>query len=325
MRRMRLPHSRVFLAGLLFTAVCVSCLAQEHASQQAAKGQLVASPASLSFGNVQVGSSSSQTETLTNTGSANLTIYQDSITGSGFSLSGLIVPLTLTPGQSYTFSVTFTPASSGSVTGIASVGSRMWRSKLSLPLTGAGAAAGQLAVSPAMESFGNVNVGSSASMSAAFTASGSAVTISSAGDSNGEFTLSGIAFPLTVQPGQSVPFTVTFAPQTSGTASGTLSFVNNSPASPVVQSLNGSGVSPQHSVSLNWTASTSAVVGYNVYRGNASGGPYAKVNAAVDPSTSYVDVTVSSGLTYYYVATAVDSSGSESAYSNEIQAVIPTP
>jgi len=30
-----------------------------------------------------------------------------------------------------------------------------------------------------------------------------------------------------------------------------------------------------------------------------------------------------SGITYYYVTTAVDSSGSESAHSNEVSALIP--
>ena len=82
----------------------------------------------------------------------------------------------------------------------------------------------------------------------------------------------------------------------------------------------------QHTVTLNWTASISSnVAGYNVYRGTASGGPYAKVNTSLIPGTSYVDSTVQAGQTYYYVATAVDTSGNESTYSNEAQAVVPYP
>jgi fibronectin type 3 domain-containing protein len=40
-------------------------------------------------------------------------------------------------------------------------------------------------------------------------------------------------------------------------------------------------------------------------------------------ATSYVDSGVSSGQTYYYVATEVDSSGTESSYSSEVSATIP--
>jgi fibronectin type 3 domain-containing protein len=36
-------------------------------------------------------------------------------------------------------------------------------------------------------------------------------------------------------------------------------------------------------------------------------------------------MTVQAGQTHYYVATAVDGTGAESVYSNEIQLVIPYP
>lgn len=82
-----------------------------------------------------------------------------------------------------------------------------------------------------------------------------------------------------------------------------------------------------HTVTLTWVASVSPnVSGYNIYRGTTSGGPYAtKVNSSLVQSTTYVDTTAQSGQTYYYVATAVDSSGSESANSAQTQAVIPIP
>jgi fibronectin type 3 domain-containing protein len=40
--------------------------------------------------------------------------------------------------------------------------------------------------------------------------------------------------------------------------------------------------------------------------------------------TSYTDVTVQGGQTYYYVTTAIDSGGNESVYSNEATAVVPS-
>jgi fibronectin type 3 domain-containing protein len=65
------------------------------------------------------------------------------------------------------------------------------------------------------------------------------------------------------------------------------------------------------------------VVGYNVYRGTISGGPYTKVTPSPVGSTLDTDSTVSSGQTYYYVVTALDSSNNESADSNQAVVAIP--
>jgi len=80
------------------------------------------------------------------------------------------------------------------------------------------------------------------------------------------------------------------------------------------------GVVPP-AVVLNWTASTSPdVAGYNIYRGSVHGGPYTEVNSALIGATNYYDSSVQPGSTYYYVTTAVNTSGQESAYSNEASA-----
>jgi hypothetical protein len=91
----------------------------------------------------------------------------------------------------------------------------------------------------------------------------------------------------------------------------------------VVNTVLGGTCVVNHSVSLNWTASTSTVAGYNVYRATTSGGPYTKLNSSVVTGVAYTDSTVQSGLTYYYVTTAVDASGSESAFSNQATAIVP--
>ena len=81
-----------------------------------------------------------------------------------------------------------------------------------------------------------------------------------------------------------------------------------------------------HSVALSWTASTTSnIAGYNIYRSTTSGGSYTKLNSSLLVPTAYTDSTVVSGQTYFYVATAVDTSGNESIYSTQVQAVIPTP
>jgi len=44
-----------------------------------------------------------------------------------------------------------------------------------------------------------------------------------------------------------------------------------------------------HSVHLSWTASTSPVIGYYVYRATQSGGPYTQLNSVPQAQTTFVD------------------------------------
>lgn len=81
-----------------------------------------------------------------------------------------------------------------------------------------------------------------------------------------------------------------------------------------------------HVVTLTWTASTSVVASYNIYSSATSGGPYQKIGSiSASSCCSYLDFNAIAGNTYYFVVTAVDSTGNESGYSNEARAVIPTP
>ena len=290
-------------------------------------GQLSANPTSLNFGTVATGSSSTLAETLTNSGGSTLTISQIVPSGTGFSISGVNPPVTLYPAQSVTFNVTFAPQVGGSVSGNLAISSNGSNPNLSVLLTGTGTVPGQLAITPSSIDFGSVVVGTSKSQAATFTASNGPVTVSSATVTQSEFSLSGLTLPVTIPAGNSLSFSVIFSPQASGTASGNFNFLSNASNTPTVQSVTGSGTAaPQHSVSLTWNASTSGnVVGYNIYRGTVSGGPYTQINTALDTSTSDTDNTVQGGQTYYYVVTAVDSTGAQSAYSNQTTAVIPYP
>lgn len=71
-------------------------------------------------------------------------------------------------------------------------------------------------------------------------------------------------------------------------------------------------------VALSWTA-VSGAAGYNLKRSITVGGPYTTI-AANSTAASYNDNTVTNGITYYYVVTAVDLSSNESANSNEASA-----
>jgi Cep192 domain 4/Abnormal spindle-like microcephaly-assoc'd, ASPM-SPD-2-Hydin len=287
-------------------------------------GSLAANPISVTFGAVQVGSTQSHSETLTNNGGSPVQISTATVAGTGFAISGLILPTSLAAGQSVTFNLTFTPSSAGGAVGSLTVTAN--GAVLNIALSGTGASAGQLALTPSTVNFGNVVVGASQSQTETLTVSGAGVTITSASSSNAEFALSGLSLPVSLSAGQSASFTARFAPQASGTTSGTITFVSNATNGPVAESVAGTGIAPpQHTVSLSWTASTSTVVGYNVYRGTQSGGPYAAVTTAPDAGTTYTDNTVQAGATYYYVVTAVSATGTESVYSNQAQAVIPNP
>ncbi len=79
------------------------------------------------------------------------------------------------------------------------------------------------------------------------------------------------------------------------------------------------------SVSLNWADNgESDLGGYNVYRSQTSGGPYAKLTASPIAESAYQDSAVVNGTAYYYVAKAVDLSANESGPSTE-ESAIPNP
>ena len=73
---------------------------------------LAATPASLSFGDVNVGKSVTLPLVLTNACSYNEPLTALQTQGTGFSVSAPNLPLTLNPGQSITLNVTFAPQAS---------------------------------------------------------------------------------------------------------------------------------------------------------------------------------------------------------------------
>ena len=184
-------------------------------------------------------------------------------------------------------------------------------------------APGTLTISPTTLNFGTVTVGKSKTMTGTLSAS-SDVTVSSADWNGSGYSVSGITFPTTVAAGNSVSFGVTFTPASSGSSTGSISFLSDASNSPASETLTGSGAqTSQHSVDLSWDPSSSQVAGYNIYRGTRAGGPYSRLNSALQASTSFTDGGVQSGLTYFYVARSVDSNSQESVPSNEVSAVIP--
>ncbi len=260
-----------------------------------------------------------QTATFTVTASAGSTApltYQWNKSGvaiSGATSASYTTPATTTADSGAQFTVTITNVA-GNVTSNAAI------------LT-VNAATFLLNASTTLLNFASVNIGSNSILPVTFTNAGNSnVTISSVTIAGAGYTANGVSTGQILTPGQVATLNVTFAPSSAATLPGTATVVSNATNSPASVTLTGIGVQPiPHSVTLNWTASTSTVSGYNVYRSSVSGGPYTMVNPSLDTTTQYVDSTVVAGQTYYYVVTSVDSSNVESTDSNQVSATIPTP
>ena len=286
--------------------------------------QISVVPGSVSFGTVTVGQTNSQTITLSNPGTANLTVTQSAGPGTGFGLTGLALPLTLAAGKSTAFTVSFTPTSGTNSSSSLTLISNAPNSPTTIPLSGTGLAPVlQLTPSTTSLSFGSQALNASATQSVTLTNTGNAaVSISQVNVTGTGFTLSGSAPLVTLSAGQAASFSVTFTPTAAGSDAGSASVVSTAANSPLSISLSGSGAQP-HFVSLAWSETSSGVVGYNVYSSTQPSGPYSRLNTAPVATMAYTDNTVQSGQTYYYWITALDSSGNESAFSTDVAVTIP--
>jgi len=182
----------------------------------------------------------------------------------------------------------------------------------------------QVTADPSQLNFGDVRIGHKSTLPVVLTNQGSSTVSITKGQIQGTGFLPNVKLPITLSPGQNFTMNVSFTPHTDGTYSATISGSNS--AGPVVSvPVTGNGTQAGYSVNLSWdpSQSPSEIVGYNVYRGIQSGGPYRKINSVLDPETAYTDYTVLPGQTYCYVTTAVDSTGQQSAYSNQTEVVIP--
>jgi fibronectin type 3 domain-containing protein len=73
------------------------------------------------------------------------------------------------------------------------------------------------------------------------------------------------------------------------------------------------------SATLTWNAnSESDLAGYKVYRATSSGAYGAPLATLQGNVTSYVSTGLQSGTTYFFVITAYDNAGNESAFSTEV-------
>jgi len=220
-------------------------------------------PASLSFGNQNVGTTSlAQAVTLTNSGSLSFTISAASITGADpadFSQTNTCL-VTLAPGSTCTITVTFTPTTSGARSASVSITDNAPGSPQTVALSGTGIASA-VTLSATSLTFAAQLVGT--------TSSPQPVTLTNTG--NAPLTVSSItatgAFSQTnncgstVAAGASCSLSVVFSPTTTGTVTGSVSISDNAPGSPQTIALSGTGVAPAAKLSTTNLTFAAQLVG----------------------------------------------------------------
>lgn len=284
---------------------------------------ITVTPSAAGFGNVTVKTDATQTIKVSNTGTGELKIFGADIAGTGFSLSGLTVPTKLAAGSSMNFNVAFKPMVAGAEKGTISIKTNAGESAATVNLSGTGVEESiKLKVSETSLSFGDVLVSGSEAKDVQITNSGNAnVAITGVTVSGSGFSVSG-GSNVTLAPNQSETVTVNFNPKSKGTLSGALTVSSNAPS--VKIELGGTGIQGgNHSVGLTWTASTSATIGYFIYRRAGMTGSFSRLDSSVDPFTSFTDNNVIDGVTYFYVVTAVAAGETESQFSGEVSVTIP--
>jgi hypothetical protein len=218
---------------------------------------LSASASSLSFGQVPLNSPATKTVTVTSTGTAPATISGGSVTGTGYTatyagvpVQNLSAPITLQPGQVVTFSVAFDPTVAGASNGQLSLATDTG-SPVNVSLTGTGVqnTSPALTVSAPSLNFGDVQMGSKATLQLTLTSSGTApVTISSSTIAGQAFGISSVAYPTgvtgwpaTLNPGQQVVLSIAFAPDSATSFTGDLAVASNASGGTANVPLSGTG------------------------------------------------------------------------------------
>ena len=180
-------------------------------------------PDSLSFEWQPVGTSSSvQTVTITNTGGIALVVTSIS-TDPNFAETDNCVNTAVNVGANCSIDVTFTPGQAGPASGQITIAANVAGGQVVLPITGSGSVAGQVAASPGLLNFGQVQIGTtSASFPVTLENTGTTAIAIGGVSVAPPFNLAGNACGASLGANSACALTLTFAPTQTGTATGTL-------------------------------------------------------------------------------------------------------
>jgi hypothetical protein len=198
------------------------------------------SPTSLIFGSQVIGTTSpAQSATLSNTGTAPLTISAITITGDFAQTNNC--GTTLAAATSCTISVTFTPSVTGARTGSLTVSSNSQGGAVSAALSGSGVENAPT-FSPTSLAFSSQVVGTkSGGQNIKLTANGPGPLVISSIAVTGQF-LESTNCPASLNTGSSCNITINFLPTVGGPATGSVVVTDNGLGSPQAVPLSGNGL-----------------------------------------------------------------------------------
>jgi len=214
------------------------------ASTQPALASATATPASLTFSSQAEGSTSpSQTVTLTNTGTAVLTVAGITVSGD-FAETDDCTTAAVSAAGNCAIEVAFTPTATGARSGQLYIAANISSGGLTVPLTGTASSPPAVNLSPATIDFGKVEVGTTSSplQVAATNSGGSPVDLTSLTVS-GPFVISSNTCGTTsLAANTACQILLEFLPVTPGSATGTLTMVDAAGTQAV--GLTGTGAAP---------------------------------------------------------------------------------
>jgi hypothetical protein len=205
------------------------------------------SPASLDFGDVDLGRNATLPMVVTNGSAAPVMFTGLSATGDFSAVAGNCPAngSALAASASCTLQVTFSPASTGTRNGVLSLTNHATSLPLTAALTGFGIQP-RLQVSPVALSFGSIAEGATAQLTLTLTNTGTVavtgITTSLSGPNATDFAVTVPCAQTTLTPGQSCVMTVSFTPSSTGSRSVTLAVNSSDPNGPQLVALNGNGV-----------------------------------------------------------------------------------
>lgn len=261
-------------------------------------GSLSFAASALNFGSVPAGTSKTLTLSVSNTGTSSINVNSASVSTKYFALTAPSLPVSIAAGQSASLTVAFTPNAAGNFSATAAISSDASTAVTNISLSGTGINDGQVVTNPASETFGSVTVGTKQSQTVTLTnTGGTTVTVSNASVSGTGFQLTGITTPLTLNASQTANFTVAFAPQASGSVTGSVTITSDATNPTLTVPLSGTGTTAVGQLTASPTTLNlgSVVVGTS---GSASGKLTASgANVTVTGATTNNSVFTIGGLT----------------------------
>jgi hypothetical protein len=231
-------------------------------------------PASINFGNVNVGSTPDQTTTVRNDGTGNLIIGSVTTPSLPFSKqSDTCSGQTLSPGATCIITYRFSPTSEGTFSSNSNIPSNdPDENPVTVSLMGTGVSLNfpDITVSPLSINFGSVNIGSSSNPQIITvrndgTANLSIGSIALTGTNPSEFSKSIDACSGQIlTPGGSCTSQIMFSPTSAGSKAATLSIPSNDPdENPVGVSLSGIGTTQQYTITITKSGAGTGLVTSN--------------------------------------------------------------